>query len=78
MPMIRQMADRAGILKLKIWATSVVLTSAPNMTANAAGRVIIPLRANDVSKKAVAVELCKRAVTPRPDKNAQARFFVPV
>ena len=41
-------------------------TSAPNMMAKAATPAIMPCPAKDETIKAVAVELCRIAVTPNP------------
>lgn len=57
-------------LKVRICATNVVLISAPIITARAADVPIICFEAKEDTTKAVAVELCKTAVTPRPDKKA--------
>ena len=59
-------------------ATSVVDTSAPIMIAIAAVSVRAPFFAKDVASRAVAVELCKKAVTAIPDAKAEKRLPVPL
>lgn len=56
--------------KVRICATRVVLTSAPIITANPAAVPIIFFDAKEEQIIAVAVELCKIAVTPSPATNA--------
>jgi hypothetical protein len=65
---------RIGIIaemsNAKSWTMSVVPTFAPNMAAKAIGRATKPRSRKPASIKAVAVLLCKRAVTARPEANA--------
>ena len=65
--------DRSNV---KICATSVVLTSAPMITARPADVPIIFFDAKDAQIIAVAVELCNIAVTPSPATNALMRLLV--
>ncbi len=58
--------DSQAILSDSSWATSVVPTSAPSMTASAAAKGINPRLAKALAMRAVAVELCNTAVTPSP------------
>ena len=53
---------------------SAVPTSAPRMTASAAGRVIRPWPTKDEVIRAVAVLDCTSAVTPMPDSAAVKRL----
>ena len=62
--------------KVRICATRVVLTSAPIITARPAAVPMILLEAKDAQIIAVAVELCKMAVTPSPARNALKRLDV--
>lgn len=77
MPMISRTGDTHDKSKLRTCATKVVLTSAPIITAMDALRVIMPFFAKDVVSKAVAVELCRSAVTAAPDRKAEKRLPVP-
>ena len=47
------------------------------MTARAAVSGIALFFTNEISRSAVAVELCSRAVTPIPDAHARKRLDVP-
>ena len=51
--------------------------SAPIITLKDAVKGMACCFTNEMSKIAVAVELCSRVVTPKPDKHAKNRFFVP-
>ena len=55
-------------------AASEVPMSAPSMIASAGAVAISPLPANDVVRRAVAVELCSRLVTPSPASIAMKRL----
>ena len=55
-------------------AASAVPMSAPSMMASAGAVAMSPLPANDVVSSAVAVELCRRLVTPKPANSAMKRL----
>ena len=55
--------------------TNVLPTSAPNTIARATAPPINPWPAKDAMINAVAVLLCRRAVTPAPAHAAVSRFF---
>jgi hypothetical protein len=60
----------AEMSKAKSWTISVVPTLAPNTAARAMGRATNPRSRKPASIKAVAVLLCKSAVTVSPEANA--------
>ena len=57
------------------WATSVVPTSAPSITASAGAVSTRPRPANEATTKAVAVLLCRTPVTPMPASSAAKRLL---
>ena len=67
----------AATLKVSTCTISVVPTLAPSVTASAGTSVMKPPAMKLVHIKAVAVLLCRRAVMPRPARNAFQRLFRP-
>ena len=63
-------------LKDSICAITDVPISAPIITATPAAALIIARPTKEDANRAVAVELCKSIVTPRPESIAVKRFFV--
>lgn len=75
--MMSKAGERNERSKVRIWAIRVVEMSAPMTTASAIVRGMRLFLTKEMSRSAVAVELCKRAVTPMPEAQAIKRFCVP-
>ena len=69
-PIRKRTGAAAETSKDSIWTMSVVPTLAPSMTARAGARATKPRAANEVIISAVAVLLCRSAVTPTPARKA--------
>ena len=74
-PMMNSTGATSVMLKESTCTISVVPRLAPSMIASAGTSATSPSAANELVIRAVAVLLCKRAVSPRPAAKAEKRSF---